>query len=609
MAPLITCTGVSRSFGGEPLFKNIDFQILEEEQIGLVGPNGAGKTTLLRIVSGLDQTDEGERMQRKNLRSAFVPQQDHFEADMTVFTILTQALGLDPAHPIDDPMEAEVKARTLMGRLGFNDPDRPAGVLSGGWRKRLSIARALVVEPELLLLDEPTNHLDFEGIAWLENLLRQARFAFVCISHDRAFLENVCGRVVELNSRFPKGIFSSVGRYSDFTEKRRDFLDVQAKKQAALSNRVRREVEWLRRGPKARTTKSHSRITEAHKLMAELDAMRQRKAEQGADINFSASGRKTKRLLVAQDLGLSRGGNKLFSGVDLLLRPKLRIGLVGPNGCGKTSLLKLLTGELEADVGQIQRAIDLKCVLFDQAREQLDPEQTLTQALSPDGDMVMYRGDPVHVVTWGKRFGFTPDQLGTPLGRLSGGEQAKVLIAQLMLRPADVLLLDEPTNDLDIPTLELLEESLLSFPGAIVLVTHDRYLMDRVCDVLLGFVSPGQTGIYADLEQILEDRSRIRNQENAGSSPGPKPAGQRSGKAKKLGYLEQKEWAGIEKAIEEAEQVMQKAQARAGDPSIASQAQALHEAFADLKTAEEKVEQLYARWSELEEKIKNLKEG
>jgi len=221
----------------------------------------------------------------------------------------------------------------------------------------------------------------------------------------------------------------------------------------------------------------------------------------------------------------------------------------------------------------------------------------------------MYRGDSVHVVTWGKRFGFTPDQLGTPLGRLSGGEQAKVLIAQLMLRPADVLLLDEPTNDLDIPTLELLEESLLSFPGAIVLVTHDRYLMDRVCDVLLGFVSPGQTGIYADLEQIIEDRSRIRNQENAGSSPEPKPAVQRSGKAKKLGYLEQKEWAGIEKAIEEAEQVMQKAQARAGDPAIASQAQALHEAFAELKTAEEKVEQLYARWSELEEKIKNLKEG
>ncbi len=603
--PLITCQGLAKTFGGEPLFAGIDVIVGDGERLGIVGPNGAGKTSLLRLIGGLDPPDGGSRMQQKGLRTAFVPQQTTFGPDDTVESVVLAALSA--TAPDLDAADARTRARALIGRLGFTDPQAPAERLSGGYQKRLAIAQALVTEPDVLLLDEPTNHLDLAGIGWLEALLDSARFAVVAVSHDRAFLERGARRILELNRRFSSGFFVAEGGYAAFCEKREAFLEVQGKQRAALENRVRREADWLAHGPKARTSKSASRIAEAHRLMAELTDLRGRRAEQGADIAFAASGRETKRLLEAAGVTKAFAGNVLFRDVDLLLRPGLRLGLVGPNGSGKTTLLRLIAGELAPDAGKIRRAPDLKTVLFEQVRVGLDPDRALGRTFAPDSDMVRYRGELVHVVTWAKRFGFTAAQLQTPVGRLSGGEQAKVRIAQLMLQPADVLLLDEPTNDLDIPTLEVLEANLTTFPGALVLVTHDRYLMDRVCTVLIGLLGDGTVGVYADVAQWQADvKVRAAGRADPKAEPARPRATARPPKTRKLGYTERLELDGMEAAILAAEATLAAARTRAEDPSIQSDAVALEKAYAALTAAEAEVARRYERWAELEAKQQAL---
>ncbi len=333
----------------------------------------------------------------------------------------------------------------------------------------------------MLLLDEPTNHLDLDGILWLEKLLVSSRLlAYVVISHDRAFLDRVANRVVEVAPHYPGGTFISAGSYTTFLEKRAEYLEARTQYRDSLANRVRRELEWLGRGPKARTTKSQARIDETERLMADLAQVRSELNTSQAGIELTGSGRRTKRLVVASGVHKTLGGRELFNDLDLVLQPGQRLGVVGANGSGKSTLLKFLAGWLESDSGVIRRAHQLQVAYFDQDREHLDQTLSLRRALAPEGDTVLYRDREVHVVTWARRFQFRDDQLDQPVSELSGGEQARIHIARLMLRPADLLLLDEPTNDLDIPTLEVLEASLPDFPGALVLVSHDRYLLDRV---------------------------------------------------------------------------------------------------------------------------------
>jgi ATP-binding cassette subfamily F protein uup len=322
----------------------------------------------------------------------------------------------------------------------------------------------------------------------------------VIVSHDRYFLENVPTRRAELNKVYPDGVLYSPGNYSAFLEFKADFLHAQNKRQSALENRVRIETEWLRRGPKARTTKSKARIDNAGELISELSDLRQRSQTSSANIDFVSSGQKTKRLVHFDKVTFGFGEKPLFANLDFTIMSGMRVGLVGANGSGKTTLLQLLRGEIEPQKGEIQRADGLRIVYFDQ-RRQLNPDQTLRRALAPDSDSVIYRDNVIHVASWAARFLFTNEQLDQPVHKLSGGERARVLIANLMLEPAGVLLLDEPTNDLDIPTLEILEESLLEFEGALVLVTHDRYLLDRVSTIVLGLDESGQPGRFADYSQ------------------------------------------------------------------------------------------------------------
>ena len=599
MAPLITARNLTLSYGPRTLFDELSLTISEGDRLGIIGPNGAGKTTLLRILSGAEEPDDGELHRRRRLRIAMVTQDDVFDPAATVIEVATRGAALDP-DGVEDETERQVRVAIALDQLGFRSPEQPVGELSGGWRKRLAIAAALAADPEVLLLDEPTNHLDLDGILWLEKMLTSSRLlAYVVISHDRTFLDRVTNRVLEVSPQYPGGTFAASGSYTTFLQRRADYLQARAQYRDSLANRVRRELEWLGRGPKARTTKAQARIDEAERLVSDLAQLRAQLATSQVGIEMTGSGRRTKRLLVASGVDKALGGNQLLQGLDLILQPGQRLGVVGANGSGKSTLLKLLAGELEPDSGVIRRAEHLKVVHFDQARAQLDQSSSLRRALAPEGDSVLYRGREVHVVTWARRFQFRDDQLDQPVSELSGGEQARVHIARLMLRPADLLLLDEPTNDLDIPTLEVLEESLLDFPGALVLVSHDRYLLDRVSTVLLGLDGVGGATPFADVDQWLAHRvpeataPRRKRPDRDGKKP------QHTG----LKYLEKREYEAMEETILEAEAELETAVEHLADPQVASDADAAHLAFLAEEKARERVAELYRRWAELEDKV------
>ena len=603
MPPIINAQSISKAFGAIPLFRDLSFTVSEGDRIGLIGPNGSGKSTLLRILAGIVDPDAGDVATRKRTRLAYVEQQSEFPSGATVRSVIAQAL-----QRADVP-EEEREGRLVewLGRAGFEDFNAPAASLSGGWRKRLAIVEALVQGPQVLLLDEPTNHLDLGGIEWLEQLLATLQSACVIVSHDRYFLENVATETAELSRVYPDGLLRVQGSYSFFLEKKAEFLHAQARQQDALENRVRQEIAWLRRGPKARTSKSKARIDKANELISELGDMVARSRTATADIDFSATDRKTKRLIDLKDLSYQIGGRTLFRNLDFLITAGKRVGLVGPNGSGKTTLLRLLRGDLKPSSGEIRQADFLRVVYFDQNRP-LDPDATLRRALAPDSDSVIYQDRVIHVASWASRFLFTSEQLNQPVGRLSGGERARVLIAQLMLQPADVLLLDEPTNDLDIPTLELLEESLLEFTGAKVLVTHDRYMLDRVSTVVLGLDGSGAVETFADYSQYeawqdeQERASKSREQSKATENQA-RPETPQPQTKKKLSYIEAREYATIEQRIAGAEETLRQKRANAEDPAIASDAARLLETHAELEQAQKAVDQLYARWSELESKI------
>ena len=592
MAVLLSVSALHKSFGARTLFDNLSLSIADGDRTGLIGPNGSGKTTFLEILAGKAAPDGGERAVRKQAKMAYVPQDSVFEPEATVGLVLRAAIDQLPLTE----EEKSARLQVTLGRAGFQNVSTPAAALSGGWRKRLAIAAALAVSPDLLLLDEPTNHLDVEGILWLEELIRTANACLV-VTHDRYFLENVATRMAELNPSYPQNCFQVKGNYSEFLERREEFMEAQAKQQASLATKVRREVEWLRRGPKARTGKSRARIDAAGQLMDELSAVTARNRTSTARIEFTDSDRKTKRLVAAEEIGKSLGGRSLFRNLNLTLSPGVRVGLMGANGSGKTTLLKILAGELEPDEGTVWRADRLRIVTFAQDRNaHLEPQVSLRRTLCPEGDSVIYRGRPIHVAGWAKRFLFRDDQLETPVSRLSGGERARVMIARLMLAPADVLLLDEPTNDLDIPTLEVFEESLLDFAGAMVIVSHDRYLLDRVCTAVIG-LDRGEAGVFADYSQW--EAWRNEPAEKAPSAEAPPPA--REGPKRKLSYLEQREWDGMEVRILEAEAELAARQVELQE--AAADPKRLSEAYERLQDAQSRVEALYGRWAELESKI------
>jgi len=603
LPPIINAQGLSKRYGTAPLFQNISFTVSEGDRIGLIGPNGSGKSTLLEILHGRVQPDTGNVAIRKGTRLSCVSQISEFAAGETAYTVIEAALKKSGVPEADRAF----RTAEALSRAGFEDFEIPTASLSGGWKKRLAIAEALVQQPDILLLDEPTNHLDLAGIKWLETLLQNASFACVVVSHDRYFLENVADHMVELDRAYEDGFLRVNGNYSHFLEAKEQYLHAQGKRHEALENLVHTEIEWLRRGPKARTTKSKSRIDKAHSMIGELTELNNRTRTATAKIDFSASNRQTKQLIRLDGVTYTIGGRTLFRNINFILQSGMRVGLVGPNGSGKTSLLRLLRGDILPTAGKIQRADSLRIVYFDQNR-QLDPSVSLRRALAPDSDAVIYQDRVIHVAAWAARFLFSGEDLNRPVGRLSGGERARVLIAQLMLQQADVLLLDEPTNDLDIPTLEILEENLLEYRGALVLVTHDRYMLDRVSTIVLGLDGRGDAERFADYSQ-WDAWLRTQQAKPAADAKGtttrkgrdsaPADTNRPGATAKKLSHTEGREFASIEKRITKAEEELLARRAALEDPEISSDAPRLHTAYMEVESAQKTVDELYARWAEL----------
>ena len=598
MFPLVSCHAIRKAFGTRVLFDNLSFVLSEGQRMGLIGPNGSGKSTLAKILAGLEEPDSGTRSVRKKARLTYVAQDSVYEPGLTVREVLLGAMS-EMAGETDEEKTVEIEVQA--DRSGFQDLDVDASTLSGGWKKRLAITAAMVQRPDVLILDEPTNHLDLEGIFWLEKLLTSSTAASLVITHDRYFLETVATHMAEINRTYPEGIFPCDGNYSKFLERREEFYEAEAKRESGLRNRVGREIEWLRRGPKARTTKSKARIDNAEDLISQLSEMQGRARTSIANIDFTGSERKTKKLIVAEGISKSFDGRQLFANVNVTLTSGMRLGLSGANGSGKTTLLKLLRGDFLPDSGTIERADLLRIVTLDQNRSMGDERMTLKEALAPEGDSVIFRDRTIHVNAWAKRFLFSNDSLVQPVANLSGGERARVLVARLMLQPADVLFLDEPTNDLDIPTLEVLEENLADFPGAIVLVTHDRYLLDRVSTTVLGLDGDGGAMLFAEYAQFEQ---ALLNKRPAAKTGAKAPVIEvAAAPKKKLSYMEQREFDGMEKRIHEAEARLEKVQQALVAPESISNPELLQKYSAQLDASQIQVDGLYARWAELEAKL------
>lgn len=600
MTLLLNCHSLSKSFGSKQLFSDISLGIFRGDKIGLVGPNGSGKSTLLKILCGIENPDCGIVAPKKSIRIGYVPQSSTF-SEIPLEEVVINAMKDDHQIP---HYEKQTKANILLSKLGFKETTQLASTLSGGWKKRLDIAKELILSPDILFLDEPTNHLDLEGIIWLESFLKNESLTFLVTSHDRYFLNHIATKMMELNPTYPQGLFSIEGNYVDFVEKREAFFDYQQQCERVLASKVRSEVDWLRQSPKARTTKSSARIQSAGKLIEELAEVRTRNKQSKAKIDFEASDRQTRKLLTTKNLSKSLGNKLLFSGIDLTFTQGMRLGIVGLNGSGKTTLLKILAGEIEPDKGTIKFADDLRIVYFDQHRQMLNPNDTLRQALSPNSDTVIYRDQHIHVNSWGKRFLFYPERMDLPVKQLSGGEKARIGIARLMLQPADLLLLDEPTNDLDIPTLETLEESLSEFPGAIALITHDRALLDRLATCIIGLGLPGEAPLLADYmqwEDLVKQRKSLSSSVSKKTTE-TKTSPLTPSTLQKLSYREKKELESMESSILTLEQEIDKLTQSMHEYTKENNLSELQKVCEKMGTAQKELERLFDRWQELDNK-------
>jgi len=600
MSDLISFNGISKSFGTKDLFEDLSLSILEGDRLGVIGPNGAGKSTFMKIAAGHEEADEGSVITKKKARIIYVPQSFHLPLDISIQEAFEQSLA---KHSFSD-LDREITISKYSAQFGFKDPTVKINSLSGGWKKRLAIALGACQKPDLLLLDEPTNHLDMESILWLEKYFKSVRYSFAVISHDRSFLNKVCSRVVEINRVFPQSHFLAKGNLDKFLESKRIFLEGQEQYVNSLSNKVRRETQWLNAGVKARTTKQQARIDQARDMISELSEAKKRMKTSEVEIEFKGSDRKTKVLIKLNNVSKSFGEKTILSGFDFDLLASMRLGVLGRNASGKSTFLKLLMGDLEPDSGTVKKAHDLKVIYFAQDRESLDPGDSVLSALTAEGDHVVVGGRKIHAVSWLKKFMFKPEQLHARVGTLSGGEQAKLIIARLMTKEADLLILDEPTNDLDLETLEVLEQGLLDFEGCVVFVTHDRFMLSRVSNKFLALEGDGQTQTYASLEQWMKAslEAQAKKEPTSHDTSVTKPKKKRAANTKKkLSYMEQREFDGIEGVILETEELVERLKKEMTSMDQ-SDHQKMTEKYEELNAAQKKVSHLYERWEHLSEK-------
>ena len=607
---LLSAFEMSKSFGAQTLFDSLTFSIETGQKIGLIGPNGAGKSTLLQILSGAAKPDEGRLSRASSAVLGYVAQTPTFKEGETVFEAIAGAT--------DDPYDGQNLGRVqeLISKFELDSKEagesRLVSELSGGWKKRVAFAREFVKEPNVLLLDEPTNHLDLDTIFWLERFLgAQEDLALVTVTHDRLFLQNTCDFIFDLDRRNPDGLIKFDGSYREFVEFKDSALSAQRQLEQSRKNLLRRETEWLRRGAQARQTKQKSRIDRAHELAKQVASLRERNHDRVVDLNFGQVGRSPKKLIEVKGMGREVNGRWLFRDFSFLLGPKSRVGILGPNGCGKSTLIRNLLGRETPNEGEVFISDEVKVAYFEQQKEALNPEVTLLRTVCPEGDYVEFQGEFVFARSYLSRFQFRGDQMDLPVGKLSGGEQSRILIAKLMLQSATILVLDEPTNDLDIATLDVLEQALRDFQGAVILVTHDRFFMDQVCNQILAFAGESEPegtilkfSDFFQWEAWKRSAGSGRGAQSRGSE-GTSAAGAASAshlKKGRISYKEQRELDQMESTIQSAEAKLCELQDQLTQPQIANNYQKLAEASQAVEQAQKKVEQLYARWEELASK-------
>jgi ABC transport system ATP-binding/permease protein len=636
--PYITLDNASLAFGHHPLLDKAAFQLDPGERVGLIGRNGAGKSSLLKVIAGVTKLDDGNIWRAPAVRIVYVPQEPELDHMHTVYEAVAEGLGdmqkilvqyhavthamsepdadFDALMPKMEALQHELDAHggwdmqsrieTVLSRLSL-DPDTLVSTLSGGWRKRVALGRALVAEPEVLLLDEPTNHLDLQAIEWLENLLLAFKGGVLFITHDRRFLDKLATRIVELD----RGKLTDfVGTYSNYQIKKAELLEVEATHAAKFDKVLAQEEAWIRHGIKARRTRNEGRVRQLERLRLERAARRERQGN--VKLNLDAGERSGKLVAELDNVTKAYGDRTLIKGFSTRILRGDRIGLLGPNGIGKTTLLKLILGEEEPDSGTIQRGTNMSVAYFDQMREQLDEEATLADTISPGSEFVQIGDERKHVISYLEDFLFPPQRSRSPVKSLSGGERNRLLLARLFARPANVLVLDEPTNDLDIDTLELLESLLQEYPGTLFLVSHDRAFLENTVTQVIAFEGNGILtefgGGYDDWQRFTQ-QSEAENAaqiKSAASKPAPKEASKETAKvpANKLSFKEQKELESLPGTIEKLEAEQTEINLTLTDANLyrdnPEKVKQLQTRLAEIET---QTEQTLVRWEELESRI------
>jgi ATP-binding cassette subfamily F protein uup len=602
---LINSFQLEKSYSGRVLFKALSFGVEEKQKVGLVGPNGAGKSTLLKILSDQISPDRGQVTKKKGLVIGFLEQTPSFKKEDSIFSaILSRCLH---------PDESLSQAYYLMGLMDLNrfGEDFLVEKLSGGWKKKVALARELILEPEILFLDEPTNHLDVSSIIWLEDYLQRADFAVLMITHDRLFLQRVVNRILDLDYRNANCLLNVEGSYLEYLDVKQNLLSAQQLQEQKMRNTLRRETEWLRRGAKARQTKQKARIKSAEHLKNQVDDVNARNTNLRVDISFADNERAPQKLIEIKNISKAYQDQTLFENVDLLITPKSRVALLGGNGSGKTTLIKILLGMEQPDTGTVFRNEGVKYAYFEQNREVLNPNLSVLKNICEDGDYVKFQGQFIHVRSYLDKFLFFGQKIELPVSQLSGGEQARLQIAKMMLLDAQVLILDEPTNDLDVETLDVLEDALKSFNGAVIIVTHDRYFMDAVSQTILGFPLDESKqkklipfASYLQWEEWYEDEL-IRNKSGSASASSAAKNSESVSKSKsKASFKEKNEFEKMEAEILKLETRLSQLQKQSESEDVLKSPTRLTEVHIEMGKLQSDLESKFERWSELEAKLK-----
>lgn len=627
--PLLRLSNISIAYGTHALLKNADFQLDAGERVGLLGRNGEGKSTLMKIIAGNVLPDHGDIWRQPELRLAWLEQSPDLPDDATIYDAVAGGLGelgewLTRYHALTLSMDYDDdKALNEMGDLQhkleshngwhfqqrvettLNKLDLPGELkicdLSGGWKRRVALARALVIEPEVLLLDEPTNHLDFESINWLEEQMLNFQGAVLFVTHDRSFLQKLATRIVDLDRG---NLVSWAGNYDDYLTRKAAALEDEANQNAEFDKKLADEEVWIRQGVKARRTRNEGRVRALEKLRNERA---QRRLQQGtARLALEKGDASGKRVIEVKDISFGYGERQIIKNFSTLIQRGDKIGLIGANGAGKSTLLKILLQQLVPDSGQVEQGTKLEIAYFDQLRDQLDPNLTVADTVADGNDFVEIAGNKRHVMSYLGDFLFAPARARSPVKSLSGGEKNRLLLARLFTRPANLIVMDEPTNDLDLETLELLEEKLVNYDGTLLLVSHDRAFLDNVVTSVYVLNGSGDVdefvGGYTDwnthVTQEKQNKPAVVAKKPVAVSNQEKPV---AAKKKKLSFKEQQELDKLPQMIDELE-----AKQAALNLQISSSAFYKKDALAiaktldELKVTEAKLEQVFARWNELE---------